>query len=169
MEDLLLHPFTLGFALSLCFVAYTWRTSSLRTRVIRAELKKLRSDVAAAHQHLDRQMQLNSRDMESLEAEQSKLREENLALKDSISEAKQKPHGQERHNLLVYDYAVRHLNEHAPGFAGAWESSFRESEKEVEVPVEAHANPAETVAGFMRKLLPPGRKGPSTEVNEAGH
>ncbi len=150
--ELLGHPFTWGLLLGLVLSYFVWRGQVMKSRILRGELKKLREEVRATHQHLDRHMNLSGGDVSKLEAESLRLKEDNTALKNEILESRGKAIGQERRSLLIYDNAARKLSETAPGFASAWESTFREASSEI-APVESSG----VVTGFMKRLVGPSK------------
>lgn len=153
-------PFFWGLLLGLLFAAFTWRTGLIKRKTLRDEIKQLKSELDASRQHLDRQLKVNAKGLESMDNEMKELREQNLNLKETLAAYKQKPAGQERRALLVYDRAIRSLSENAPGFASAWESAQRDAESSVDqneagmmklVRRLVGTSPSETVAPFSTK------------------
>lgn len=143
---LLGQPFTWGLLLGLGVAFYFWRSAGIQRKFLKQQLKKAEADLNSTHEHLDRQLKINARGMESVDRELEELRQQNLNLKEILAAYKQKPSGQERRALQVMDGAVRKMNERAPGFSAAWENCFREAE--------AEADQAESgVSKFVRRMV----------------
>lgn len=131
IQNLLMNPFAMGFALGALFAFFIWRDGLTKRSVMRIELKKLRKELDSQNDHINRHLKINQKGVETLEQTVQKLREENINLKNVIGLYKQKPTAEEKRLNLLYDKTIRKLNEKVPGFGAAWENAFSEAEQEI--------------------------------------
>ncbi|MBV9658329.1 MAG: hypothetical protein JO295_09495 [Verrucomicrobia bacterium] len=114
----------IGLAVGLFFTALTWYLNLAKRRELSREVNKLR-------EHLHTQMEITAKGSQSLKQEAELLRQQNENLRVTIKEWQAKPGRNEMRMLLIYDKAVRILNQTAPGFSPVWEKAVREAEDEI--------------------------------------
>ena len=117
-------PFVWGLAVGLFFVLLTWYLNLAKRSELSREVNKLR-------EHLHTQMEITAKGSHSLKQETELLRQQNENLRVTIKEWQQKPGRNEMRMLLIYDKAVRILNQTAPGFSPVWEKAVRDAEDEI--------------------------------------
>lgn len=118
------NPFTWGLAVGLFFTALTWYLNYAKKSELKREVRKLR-------EHLNTQMEITSKGNSSLKKETELLRQQNENLRVSIKEWQAKPGRNELRMLLIYDKAVRILNQTAPGFSPVWEKAVHDAEDDL--------------------------------------
>lgn len=124
VQQILNSQFVWGLAVGLFFTALTAYLNFAKKGELRREVRKLR-------EHLNTQMEITSKGNASLRKETELLRQQNENLRVSIKEWQQKPGRNDLRTLMIYDKAVRILNQTAPGFSPVWEKAMRDSEDEL--------------------------------------
>jgi cell division protein FtsB len=111
-QDLLTHPFTLGFACGLILVAlalyHLWRA--------RSELRRYKK-------HLADKMDIEAEAMTKLKRDYEGLKKENENLRVKVSSLNQGVDRNAMRDLEIFARAEKRMFVAAPGFAGAWESA----------------------------------------------
>ncbi|MCI5220453.1 MAG: hypothetical protein D3914_14980, partial [Candidatus Electrothrix sp. LOE2] len=118
------HPFLFGLAIGLVLAVIFWVRSVIRTRILSAEIRKLR-------EHLHTKFEIESADNERRKEELNQLRQERDNLRNMIQVLNQKPSKQEVRQTQVYQKAIETMFEKSPGFAPAWQITLKEAEEEM--------------------------------------
>ena len=119
----------LGILVVIASVAVGWVLSYIKSRF---EVRKIKKDLEAYKDHLNRQMKLTGEGSKNLEKEVAELKKENENLRISVQTLSQKPGRAEIRLLNIYDGALRKMMLKAPGFSSAWEVALQEAERDYE-------------------------------------
>jgi len=119
----------LGILVVIASVAVGWFLSYIKSRF---EVRKIKKDLEAYKEHLNRQMKLTGEGSKNLEKEVATLKQENENLRISVQTLSQKPGRAEIRLLNIYDGALRKMMLKAPGFSSAWEVALQEAERDYE-------------------------------------
>ena len=130
--EILKNPFTWGLLLGLLLTAFVLKSGLSARRQAKTEIKRLATELRELQGHLNTQLKINSTGNAAMQDELESLRKQNENLRVNNSALQQKPGRAEQRQLQVYEVAIRHMREQAPGFAQAWEKAVREAESEIE-------------------------------------
>lgn len=137
-----------------------WRAAFMKQRLLKQEIKELKTEIGDLNNHLNRQMRITAKGSEELERELASLKEQNENLRVNLGALDQKAGRAEMKTLQVYDRAIATMNEKAPGFGAAWEGAIKDAEAEM--------NDAENgLVKFFKKVVRPSLPTPA-EKGETG-
>jgi DNA-directed RNA polymerase subunit F len=128
--ELLKHPFSWGLAIGGALAIVVWRAAFMKQRLMKKEIRDLKSEIDDLNRHLNRQMKITAKGSEELEKELASLKQQNENLRVNLGALDQKAGRAELKTLKVYDRAIALMNERAPGFGPAWEGAIKEVESE---------------------------------------
>ncbi len=124
MEEILRHPFTLGFITGLCICLLLFISSTIKIREMRNQYRQLQKQL-----HL--KMEMDAEANENRKNELERIRKENENLRITIQNLRDKPGRKELELLYIYDKALQFMFQNAPGFAPAWQTTLKEAEQEI--------------------------------------
>lgn len=120
-QEILFHPFTLGFALGLVFTVL----ALYQFFRAKGELKRFR-------RHLSDKLEIEAETAQKNRAELDKLRKENEHLRVKVAGFNDLPEHRARRDLEIFGRAEKRMLISVPGFAPAWESAKAEALAEIE-------------------------------------
>lgn len=147
-----LNTFFLGFALGAVFLIMAmyshWKT--------KREFKRYQ-------RHLSDKLELDSRNIQELNKERSKLAQESEHLRLQVARLNEKPENKLQRELEILARAEKHMMINAPGFAPAWEMAKSQAMSQLETEEKGMSFPQK----IFRKLLGPSSGGGQSALAEA--
>jgi hypothetical protein len=155
-RDILLHPFTLGFALGLVFtIIALWHF--LRTK---GELKRNR-------RFLDEKLQVEAESMQRTRADLERLKKENENMRIKIAATNDQPDRRVHRDLEIFARAEKRMLISVPGFAPAWETAKHDALTEIEAEEEGRSLPKRVFAKLFPTTSLPAPAGQRSEADKA--
>jgi hypothetical protein len=134
------NTFLLGFALGAVFLIMAmfshWKT--------KREFKRYQ-------RHLSDKLELDSRNIQELNKERTRLAQENEHLRLQVARLNEKPDNKLQRELEILARAEKHMMINAPGFAPAWEMAKSQAMSQLETEEKGMSFPQK----IFRKLLGP--------------
>ena len=138
------NTFILGFALGAVFLIMAmfshWKT--------KREFKRYQ-------RHLSDKLELDSRNIQELNKERTRLAQENEHLRLQVARLNEKPDNKLQRELEILARAEKHMMINAPGFAPAWEMAKSQAMSQLETEEKGMSFPQK----IFRKLLGPSSNG----------
>ena len=145
-----LNTFFLGFGLGMVFLVLSlfshWKT--------KREFKRYQ-------RHLSDKLELDSRNIQELNKERTRLAQENEHLRLQVGRLNEKPDNKLQRELEIFARAEKHMMINAPGFAPAWEMAKSQALSQLETEEKGMSFPQK----IFRKLLGPSSGGTSATTN----
>jgi len=145
------NTFLLGFALGAVFLIMAmfshWKT--------KREFKRYQ-------RHLSDKLELDSRNIQELNKERSRLAQESEHLRLQVARLNEKPENKLQRELEILARAEKHMMINAPGFAPAWEMAKSQALSQLETEEKGMSFPQK----IFRKLLGPSSGGTQAVLAE---
>lgn len=146
------NTFFLGFGLGAVFLVMAmyshWKTNR--------EFKRYQ-------RHLSDKLELDSRSIQELNKERTKLSQESEHLRLQVARLNEKPDNKLQRELEILARAEKHMMINAPGFAPAWEMAKSQAMSQLETEEKGMSFPQK----IFRKLLGPSSAGNQATLAEA--
>jgi hypothetical protein len=146
------NTFLMGFALGVVFLVMAmfshWKT--------KREFKRYQ-------RHLSDKLELDSRNIQELNKERTRLAQESEHLRLQVARLNEKPENKLQRELEILARAEKHMMINAPGFAPAWEMAKSQAMSQLETEEKGMSFPQK----IFRKLLGPSSAGNQAALAEA--
>ncbi|HKJ64176.1 MAG TPA: hypothetical protein VJ969_02160 [Desulfopila sp.] len=116
------NPFAKGLALGILICIVIYIRGFLHRRELSKEVDRLRS-------HLHTKLEIDSSENERRKSEIERLKQERDNLRITVQSLNQKPGRKEIRQYFIYQTAIDIMFEKAPGFAPAWQITYKEAEE----------------------------------------
>jgi hypothetical protein len=149
-EQVLLHPFALGFYLGCIFLLISLY-----------QYLKLKSELSRFRRHLSDRLEIEADTMRKSRQEVETLRKENESLRIKVSALNDTPDRKASRDLEVYARAEKRMFVNVPGFAPAWETAKSEAGAELAEEEAGRSTPKRIFTrlfGGSEKVALPGRE-----------
>lgn len=116
---------------------------------------KTKREFKRYQRHLSDKLELDSRNIQELNKERTRLAQENEHLRLQVARLNEKPENKLQRELEILARAEKHMMINAPGFAPAWEMAKSQAMSQLETEEKGMSFPQK----IFRKLLGPGSQG----------
>jgi len=122
--NIMSQPFFIGLFIGLILALVVALQGWIRRRALTKEHQIFR-------EYLNTHVEVHTKGSQELMSEIENLKKQNENLRISLGSLRNKPGRDELRTLLMYDKAIRLMNQRAPGFAPVWEAVLKEVEVEM--------------------------------------
>ena len=138
MNEILLHPFSLGLGLGLIFAALAFY-----------QYLRLKGELTRFKRHLSDKLEIEADLLKKMKNEQEGLRKENENLRVKVGGLNDLPDRKVQRDLEVYARAEKRMLVSVPGFAPAWENAKSAAISELEDEEAGKSLPKKVFARFF--------------------